>query len=146
MARYSAGVKTGAGSTTLPLASVYAAASVGGMLRQVTISNTTTGAVDLKLVRLTTAGTQGAGLTEAKHNPDAAAASCTAFTTHTVAPTLGDDLGYRWSFGAAIGAGVVETHGNLGLVIKPGTGNGIGVIVENGSGAAMQIFFVWDED
>jgi hypothetical protein len=145
MARYSAGVKTTAGSTTLPIISLYAAASVGAKLRQVSISNTTAVAVDLKLVRMTTAGTQGSGLTEAKHDPDTAAAACTAFTTHSGAPTLGDDLGYRWSIGAAIGAGVIETFGDTGLVIKPGTGNGIGVIVENGTGQACQCTLVWDE-
>lgn len=145
MARYSAGVKTAAGSTTLPLMSVYAAAGSGLSLRQIGISNTTVTPVDLKLVRLTTAGTQGAGLTEAKHNPGSPAAACTAFTTHTVAPTLGDDFGYRWSFGGAIGSGVIETFGDTGLVVGAGVANGIGVVVENGSGVACQIFFVWDE-
>ena len=145
MPRYSAGVKSGAGSTTLPIFSLYAAASVGGALRQIAISNTTTSPVDLKLVRMTTAGTQGSGLTEAKHDPDSAAASCTAFTTHSGAPTLGDDLGYRWSLGGAIGSGVVEVFGGDGLEIKPGTGNGIGVIVENGTGQACQVYAVWEE-
>jgi hypothetical protein len=145
MARYSSGVLTGAGSTTLPLASIYAAAAVGGKLREVGITNTTAVAVAVKLVRLTTAGTQGAGQVEGKHDPDSAAASCTVFTTHTVAPTLGDDLGYRASLGAAIGAGVIWTFGDTGIRIPVGVANGIGIIVENGTGQACQVYFTWDE-
>jgi hypothetical protein len=145
MARYSTGVKTGAGSTTLPLISLYSAAAVGAKLREIGISNTTATAVDLKLVRLTTAGTQGAGLVEGKHDPDSANASCTAFTTHSGAPTLGDDMGYRVSLNGSIGAGVIWSFGDQGIRIPVGTANGIGVIVENGTGQACQIDLVWDE-
>lgn len=145
MARYNAGVKTGAGSTTLPIISLYAAAAVGGKVREIGVFNTTATAVDLKLARLTTTGTQGAGLTAAKHDPDSVAASCGAFTTHTVAPTLGNDLGYRASLGAAIGSGVIWTFGDTGLRITVGTANGIGVIPENGTGQACQAYIVWDE-
>ena len=145
MARYSAGVKTGAGSTTLPVISIYSAAAVSPKLREIGAFNTTNTAVDIKLVRLTTAGTQGTGQTEAKYDDTSAAASATVFTTHTVAPTLGDDLGYRASLGAAIGAGVIWTFGDSGLRMPVGTGNGIGVIVENGTGQALQAYIVWDE-
>ena len=145
MARYSAGAKTTAGSTTLPLLSLYAAAAVGAKLREIGVSNTSSTAVDVKLVRLTTAGTQGAGLTEAKYDPDSAAASCTAFNTHSGNPTLGDDLGYRASLGAAVGAGVIWTFGDQGIRIPVGTANGVGVIVENGTGQPCQIDVVWDE-
>lgn len=145
MARYSTGVKTGAGSTTLPLISLYSAAAVGGKIREIGVFNTTNSAVDVKLVRLTSQGTPGAALVEAKHDPDSAAASCTGFTTHTAAPTLGDDLGYRASLGAAIGAGVIWTFGSEGLRISVGTANGIGVIIENGTGQALQASIVWDE-
>lgn len=145
MARYKAGVKTTAGSTTLPLVSLYAAAAVGAKVREIGVFNTTNTAVDIKLVRLTSQGTPGAGLTESKHDPDSAAASCTAFTTHSVAPTLGDDLGYRASLGAAVGAGTIWTFGDTGLRIPVGTGNGIGVVIENGTGQALQVYVVWDE-
>lgn len=145
MARYSAGVKTGAGSTTLPIISLYSSASVGGKIREIGLFNTTSTAVDLKLVRLTTTGTQGSGLTEGKYDPESATASCTAFTTHSGNPTLGDDLGYRASLGAAVGAGVIWTFGDNGLRISAGTSNGIGVIVENGTGQACQAYIIWDE-
>lgn len=145
MARYSAGGLTSAGSTTLPIISLYSAAAVGGKIREIGLTNTTATAVALKLVRLTTAGTQGANLVEGKHDPDSAAASSTAVGTHTVAPTLGDDLGYRATLGAAIGAGVIWTFGDAGLRIPVGTANGIGVIVENGTGQACQAYITWDE-
>lgn len=145
MARYSTGVKTSAGSTTLPLVSLYAAAAVTGRIREIGCFNTTATAVDIKLVRLTSAGTQGAGLVEAKYENDSAAASCTGFTTHTLAPTLGDDLGYRASLGAAVGSGVIWTFGDTGLRIPVGTANGVGVIIENGTGQALQAYIVWDE-
>jgi hypothetical protein len=146
MPRYSGGAKSaGAGSTTLPLMSLYAAASVGGALREVGIWNTTDTACDLKLVRLTTAGTQGSGLVEAKYVQDSAAASCTLFNTHTVAPTLGDDLGYRVTLGAAKGSGVIFTFGDDGIRIPTGTANGVGIIVENGTGQIVQAYFCWDE-
>lgn len=146
MPRFSAGVKTGAGSTTLPLVSVYAAAAVGGSLREVGLFNTTATAVDVKLVRLTTAGTQGTALVEAEHDPNGAAASCTAVSTHSsTPPTLGDDLGYRASIGAAIGAGVIWTFGDNGIRIPVGTANGVGVLIENGTGQVLQAYIVWDE-
>lgn len=144
MARYSTGVLTGAGSTTLPLISLYAPASVELSLREVGLSNPTATAVSVKLVRLTTTGTQGAGLVEAKYNPNSPAASGTAFTTHTVAPTLGEDLGFR-AYLPAGGGGIVWPFGEEGLEIAPGTGNGIGVIVENGTGQTLQAWMVWVE-
>ena len=145
MARHSSGVRTGAGSTTLPIISLYSAAAVAGKIREIGFFNTTTTAVALALFRLTTAGTQGAGLTEAKHSPISAAASCTAFTTHTVAPTLGDDLGYRAAVGAAVGAGVIWTFGDTGLEMPVGVANGIGVLVATGTGQVLDAYIVWDE-
>jgi hypothetical protein len=145
MARYSAGAKTSAGSTTLPLISLYSAAAVGAKIREIGVFNTTSTAVDVKLARLTTAGTPGTGLTEAKYDPDSTTASCTAVNTHTVGPTVGDDLGYRASLGAAVGSGVIWTFGDAGLRVPVGTGNGIGIIVENGTGQACQAYITWDE-
>lgn len=145
MARYSAGAKTTAGSATLPIISIYSSASVGAKVREIGVFNTTSTAVDLKIVRLTSAGTQGAGLTEAPHDPDSAAASSTAFNTHSANPGLGNDMGYRASLGAAVGAGVIWTFGDQGIRIPTGTANGLGVIVENGTGQACQAYIVFDE-
>jgi len=145
MPRYSSGVLTGAGSTTLPIISIYGIANIGGKIREIGLFNTTSTAVALALRRLTSAGTQGAGQTEGKYDPDSPNASLTIFATHTADPTLGDDLGYRVSLGAAIGSGVIWTFGDTGLLVPVGTANGIGVIVENGTGQACQGYIVWDE-
>lgn len=146
MARYSTGCLTTAGSTTLPIASLYAGANAGGTLREIGLANTTSTAVSLKLVRLTTTGTQGSGLTEARQNPNSpATANCAAFNTHSGAPTLGDDLGYRIRLGAADGASVIWTFGADGIIIPVGTANGVGVIVESGTGVACLVDFAWDE-
>jgi hypothetical protein len=145
MARYSAGVKTSAGSTTLPLAALAANASVAVKVREIGVSNTTNTAFDIKVVRLTTAGTPGASQTETAYESDAPTATASFNTTYTsTGPTL-VDLGYRFSLGAAIGAGVIWTFGDTGLRIPAGTANGIGIVVENGTGQAAQIYFVWDE-
>jgi hypothetical protein len=145
MARYSAGVKTSAGSTTLPIISLYSVAGCAPKVVEVGVFNTTANAVDLKLIRLTTATGVGAGLTEAKHDPDSNTAQCTAFTTHGSNPTLGDDLGYRATLADAIGAGVIWTFADGGIRVPVGTANGVGVIVENGTGQACQAYIVWDE-
>jgi hypothetical protein len=145
MARFHAGTRsTGAGSTTLPVGSLYAIASVAGRIVEIGVFNTTATAVAIKLVRLTTAGTQGSGLVESKDDGDSVAASMTAFDTHSGAPTLGDDLGYRTTLGAAVGAGVIWTFDN-GLRIPPGTANGIGIIVATGTGQILDWYVVWDE-
>ena len=147
MARYSAGVRTGAGSTTLPIMSLYNIASIIGVVREIGVFNTTTTAVALMLARLSTAGTQGAALVESRHRRSGPAASCTAFTTHSGAPTiLETDLGYRTSLGAAIGAGVIWTFGDAGLEVgDAGTGNGLGIIVATGTGQICDAYIVWDE-
>jgi hypothetical protein len=145
MARYSAGVKTSAGSTTLPLAALAANASVAVKVREIGVSNTTNTAFDIKVVRLTTAGTPGTSQAETPYEADAPAATASFNTTYTsTGPTL-VDLGYRFSLGAAIGAGVIWTFGDTGLRIPAGTANGIGIVVENGTGQAAQVYFVWDE-
>jgi len=146
MARFSTGTRTGAGSTTLPIISLYSSATVNARIREIGIFNTTTTAVALKLTRLTSTGTQGGGLTETSHDATGGTAACTAFGTHTVAPTLGGDLGYNVVLGAAAGAGVIFTFGSdTGLATAVGTANGVGVIVATGTGQICDAYIVWDE-
>jgi hypothetical protein len=107
--------------------------------------NTTATAVAIKLVRLTTAGTPGAGLVEAEHSQAGATASCTALDTYTsTGPTL-IDLGYRASLGAAIGSGVIWTFGGSGLVLPVATTEGVGIVVATGTGQILDWYVVWDE-
>jgi len=145
MGRQSGGaISAGAGSTTLPLMSIYALAANRPAIREIGISNVSAVAVAVKVVRLTTTGTQGGALVEDRHDPDGAAVNAALFDTHTVAPALGNDMGYRCQLGAAIGSGWVWTFGAEGLLIPVGVANGIGVIIENGTGQILQIYFAWD--
>ena len=145
MARHSAGVRTAtAGSTTLPIASLYGIANVGGQLREVGCFNSTVTAVNVKLIRLTSAGTQGAGLVEADHIPGSPA-RMTAHNSHTGAPGLGDDLGYRVPLAPSIGSGIIWTFGDSGILIPAGTASGIGIIIAIGTGQICDVWFVWDE-
>ena len=146
MPRFGTGARAaGAGSTTLPSGSLYAGAAVSPRLREVGIFNTAAVAVAVKLVRLTTAGTQGAGLVEADQAVADAVAASAAFNTHTGAPTLGDDLGYRTALAAAVGSGVIWTFGADGIAIPVGTGNGIGIIIATGTGQILDWYLVFDE-
>ena len=150
MARFSAGDLTLAGTAARPMLSIYSPAASVGVLREVGCFNTTATAVAVFLTRLTDAGTQGAGLTEARHNPKKPPALCTVFTTHTADATLGDDLGYRAQLGAAVGSGVIWTFGDDGIMITAPDAveaitNGVGLILENGTGQALQAYMVWDE-
>lgn len=145
MPRYSAGVRTGTGSTTLPSISVYAAAAVGARIVEFGWSSTAGTAGTYALRRLTTTGTQGAGLTAAKWDPDSAAASCAAFTTHSGAPTLNADHGFRNPCAAVVGTGAIVVIPE-GIIVPPGTANGLGLILVNGTGAVLDAYIVWDED
>lgn len=148
MPRFAAGAKTGAGSTILPLISVWSGVTAQPNIREIGIFNTTATNFDVKLVRLSSGpGTVGAALTKTPIDNPAAVSGCFAFTTHTAGTITQADAGYRASIGAAIGAGVIWTFGGEGLEILPaaGTVNGVGVVIENGTGQAAQAYVVWDE-
>ena len=141
--RHSAGVLTGAGTAARPMMSLYSGASNGGKIIEVGCFNTTGTALAIFLTRLTDQGTPGSGLTEGKHDP-ASPSLMTAFGTHSADATLGEDLGYRAVLGAAIGSAVIWTM-EKGIIIPVGTANGIGLILENGTGQACQAYIVWEE-
>lgn len=134
----------GAGSTTLPIASIYGIASRAGWLREVGVFNTTATAVSVGLALLTTTGTQGAAKTEGSYEAEGAPVQLTVFDTHSVAPTIGTEI-RRAVLGAAIGSGVIWTFGSSGVKIPSGTGNGIGIIITTGTGQICDVYFDWDE-
>lgn len=146
MAVYSVGARTtNAPTATLPAISLYAAAAVGFSILEIGISNSTATACVVGLCRLTTAGTQGAGLTEATLGQAGVAASATAVNSHTsTGPTL-VDLGYRWNLGAQIGSGVIWTFANGELEVNIGTGNGVGIFCPTGTGQIVDVYFKWLE-
>lgn len=135
---------TGAGSTTLPIASLYATAGCTPRIVEIGVWNTTATAVALSLKRLTTAGTQGSGITETNENDSAAVPVATVFDTHTVAPSLGGVL-RNCILGAAVGSGMVWTFAETGVIIPSGTGNGIGIIPTTGTGQICDVYFSWIE-
>lgn len=145
MARYTAACLTGAGSTTLPIISLYGGTTVRPRLREVHLFNTTTTAVSLKLVRVTTTGTQGTGLTEMPMVQEDPAAVATAFNTHSVAPTITTGDLWRGALGAAIGSGIILTFPDFGLSVPATANNGLAVVVSTGTGQICEATLVWDE-
>ena len=145
MARFVAGGRTSAGSTTLPIISVYANADVGPRVVEIGVSNTTTTAVALKICKLTSAGTQGAGLTETGFDQGAPTADCTAVNTHSSTGPTVVDAGFNITLAGVIGAGWIWTFGAGGMCVPATTGNGVGVIVATGTGQILDAYIVWDE-
>jgi hypothetical protein len=146
MARFSTGARSaGAGSATLPIGSLYSAATIRPIIREIGVFNTTAVAVALVLRRLTTTGTQGAALTEDEMAPNGSVPAATGFNTHTVTPTGSavESIGYRCQLGAAVGSGVIWTFGE-GLYVPIGVASGVG-IVPVGTGQICDFYFVWDE-
>lgn len=146
MARFSVSSRaTIAGTSALPLVSLYATAAVRPRIVEVGLWNTTATAVTVALVRLTTTGTQGAGLTEDCDSMPEQTAIATGFAGHTVGPTVGTEK-RRATLGAAVGSGVIWTWpDNDPLTIPDGTTQGVGVIVPSGTGQILDYSITWVE-
>jgi hypothetical protein len=139
-----AGTSGGTPSATRPFLSVYSPAGNGFELREIAIFNTTTTAHRCQLAKLTSTGTQGSGLTEAKYDDDSPPILCTGFNTHTADPGIGDKM-HMMACGAAAGAGALLTFYDRGIEVPSGTANGIGPIVVAGTPQVSDIHMVWDE-
>ncbi len=136
---------SGGGSTTLPMASLYATASCRPRIMEVGVFNTTATAVVIALQRLTTAATQGTGQTETYVDDDSQTILGTVFDAHSsTGPTLGGKV-RQAPLGAAIGSGVIWTFGPEGLVIPAGTANGVGIICATGTTQICDVYFDWIE-
>jgi hypothetical protein len=136
------GRATIAGTSTLPLVSLYATTGVSPNVVEVGIWNTTAIALVVALARLTTAGTQGAGLTEVCEDDPSHAPVATGFAGHTVAPTIGGEI-RRADLGAAIGSGVIWTF--KGIRINNTTSDGLGLYIPSGTGQILDYHIAWDE-
>lgn len=146
MSGFIAGGLTGAGSTTLPLVGLIGSASVKPRIMEIGVFNTTSTAVAIKLCRITTAGTPGSTLTADKldpTNPEANVALLKGTFTST-APTT-TDLGFRAVLGAAVGSGFVWTFEDWELCVNVAANAGVGILVENGTGQALQTYWKWRE-
>jgi len=144
--RQSAGYRTtGAGSSTLPMASLYASSTGGLWLVEVGITNTTTTAFECSLKRVSTAGTQGTAQTVVYEENDVNfTAKGDPRDTHTVAPTLVAGEVRRASIGASIGSGIIWTFGGRGLLVPSGTANGVAVMPMTGTGQISDVYWSWD--
>jgi hypothetical protein len=147
MARAAAGYRTtGAGSATLPMASLYSLGTGDLWLAEVGVTNTTVTAFACSLKRVSTAGTQGTAQTMTYEE------GATSFTakadprdTHTVAPTLVAGELRRASIGASIGSGIIWTFGGRGLLIPSGTANGVALMPITGTGQISDVYWSVDQ-
>lgn len=146
MARQAAAWRTsGAGSATLPMASLYASATGGLWVVEIWVGNTTVTNYTISLKRVTTAGTQGAAQTVVyEENDQNFTAKGDPRDTHTVAPTLVTGEVRRAPIGAAIGNGVTFTFGGRGLWVPSGVANGIALMPITGTGQISDVVFSWD--
>lgn len=142
--RYSGTVVGGVGTTVLPSSSLYAGANKDLRLFEVHAFNTNINPVEVNLVRLDTAGTKPAAVTDAPYDPNGPAAEAGVHAVHTVGPTI-DELIERLMFGEAIGAGVILTFGAAGLLIPAGVTNGVGLVLRAGTDQLIQTTYVWEE-
>jgi hypothetical protein len=147
VARYAAAWRTaGAGSATLPMASLYAQATGALWLAEVGVTNTTVTALAISLKRFSTLGTVGAvvpGVSFEENDVNVTTKGIAA-DTHTVGPTLVAGEIRRASIGAAIGSGIIWTFGGRGLFVPSGTANGVGLIPITGTGQICDVYFSWD--
>lgn len=150
MARFAASLTTSAGSTTLPICALVG--GTGAVIRVIEIGvwNTTTTAVGLQMVRLSTAGTPGTAATSRLLNQSDAQTPVGALrnTYTSTAPTTAD-LGMKFALGASIGSGVVLNFNDYELSIATTASSAIGFVtdagVNTGTGQACYVYFRWIE-
>lgn len=147
MARLAAAYRTtGAGSATLPMASLFSLGTGGLWVVEIGITNTTVTAFEASLKRATALGTAGTAQTAVYEEDELnVTAKFNANDTHTVAPTLVAGELRRASLGASIGSGIVFTFGGRGLKIPSGTGNGVCIMPITGTGQISDVYWVIDQ-
>lgn len=145
MARYSAGWRTAtAGSTLLPIASLYATAGVPLWVVEVWVTNTTVTALSMALRELTTAGTQGAAQVVKREEENVSTARGDPRDSHTAGPTIATGSYRVGAIGASVGSGWTATFGGRGLFIPGVAGTGVGLVPLVGTGQICDVTFVWD--
>jgi hypothetical protein len=145
MARFSiAGRSTVAGTTVRAVASLFAVASRTLKVREIGVTNTTSTAVAVAVVRFTNATGVGAGLTEVAYDEAGPAPNGTGFAGHTADGAVGSAIRYT-SLPAAVGGSMIWTFGDTGLIVAAGTANGIGIICPTCTGQILDYYIDWDE-
>ena len=139
------GLMTGAGTSTLPPMALVGSTANRIELLEISVVNTTAVACVLGLWRLTGAGTPGTALTPAQHDLADGAPTATLRGLYTsTAPTLGVDLGFRFSIPATIGAGVIRPFSPTGLII-PATAAAAIALMPIGTGQVCNVDWTWAE-
>jgi hypothetical protein len=123
---------------------VYATAAVRPRIREIGVFNTTSTAAAVGVARASATGTQGAALTEVCETDPTRTVVATGFNTHTADATVGACV-RQGTLGAAVGAGVIWTFGEDGLVVDDGTANGVVIVCPTGTGQHLDFYVVWDE-
>lgn len=136
---------TNAPTSTLPGMSIFAAATGSFRLRELWIFNTTSTACMVALQRFTATGTVGAAVVEHEYETDGPPVTATVVNSNTVTPTITSGYIVQASIGAAIGAAVVWSFGDNGLLVPSGTGNGVGITTPTGTGQVCDVSWIWDE-
>lgn len=144
MAIASAAGRASAAPTTLRGPSVYATTGVTPRVLEVGIFNTTVTACSVALVRATTNGTPGTALTRVGETDTAQTPVTLAYNTHGADQTVGSPV-RQASLGAAIGAGVIWTFTDQGLLLPAVASNGLVIICPVGTGQIVDFYFVWRE-
>lgn len=144
MARFAVAGRTSAVPTAVRGPSVYATTAVKPRIREIGVFNTTATAMAVAIARASATGTQGAGLTEVCLDDDVHVAIATGFNTHTADATVGAAI-RQASLGALIGAGVIWTFGDDGLVLDNATTAGIVIICPTGTGQHLDFYIEWVE-
>jgi len=145
MARYSFGMRgTVAGTSLRAMMSIFAPATGNFRLVEVSVTNTTATALAIALARFTAATNVGAGQTEGEYDNGGPVPLATVFAGHTGDGTVGQIL-KQCTLGAYVGAGIIWTFGDRGVLVAEGTANGLGIIVPTGTGQLCDLDFTWDE-
>jgi hypothetical protein len=147
MARVASAYRTtGAGSTTLPMASLYSLGTGGLWLVEVGVTNTTAVAFEVSLRRVSSTGTQGAAQTVVYEENDLnLTAKCDPRDTHTVLPALVTGEIRRASIGASIGSGIIWTFGGRGLFLPSAAGAGLALLPMSGTGQISDVYWSVDQ-
>jgi hypothetical protein len=143
------GIASAVATATLPAVTLYAGANAGGRVREVGLFNNTATEFFASLRKFSTAGTRGAGLDEFQLDSAVSAsatANCSGADASTsTPPTLVAGTPRIAALPGAIGGGVIWTFPDNGLVIPPGTGNGIGILCPSGTGQLFTYYIEWEE-
>lgn len=144
MARFAVANRTTAVPTAARGPSLYATTAVRPQIREIGVFNTSSTAMAVAIVRATTTGTQGAGLTEVCTSDDSNTAVATGFTTHTADATVGAAV-KQASLGAAVGSGVIWTWDPGEFIVDNLTTAGVVIICPTGTGQQIDFYINWTE-